>query len=406
MGKILNLEYGSLNAFYWMSYGVIASFASVFLLGKGYTNTDIGMILAAANVVAVFLQPILADITDRSKKFGLVSMISLVTVVMMTLTFGSFILQQKSLALTVIYVLMVAGNGALQPLVNSLCFKLEESGIHMNFGVCRSGGSLAFSILTMILGSLVEKRGILVIPITGEVTLIMVLVSLVLVSFHFKKACKENNLKIEKNRLAADQPTKEDTYEEINLIQFASKHKMFFVMMMGTLGLYFSNGVLNTFMLQVIQPLGGTSEDMGRILSIMAFLEIPTMVFFEQLNRRFQTKTLLKVAATGFVLKTAVVWLAPTVTIVLFAQTFQLVSFALFLPAMVSFISQSMRKGEAVKGQAMFTTVTNIAYILCSFVGGMLLDAYGAGTLMMVSTALTALGAIIIVLTIEKVRIN
>ena len=55
MGKLLNIKYGGLHGTYWMLYGIVTSFASAFLLGRGYTNGEIGVILAVGNVVAVFL---------------------------------------------------------------------------------------------------------------------------------------------------------------------------------------------------------------------------------------------------------------------------------------------------------------------------------------------------------------
>ena len=176
------------------------------------------------------------------------------------------------------------------------------------------------------------------------------------------------------------------------------------VLMIGVLGIYFSNGVLNTFMLQVIQPLGGTAEDMGQIFSIMAFLEIPTMMFFEQINRKFSCQTLMKVAGIGYVVKTAIIWRASSVHMVLAAQFIQPFAFALLLPAIVKLIGVSMSKGEAVKGQALFTTVTTVAYIVCSLVGGVILDQWGAGILMTIATAFTAVGAVVILLVVDKIK--
>ena len=64
MKKLLNIEYAAVNGGYWMVYGVVCSFSSVFLLGKGYSNADIGIILAVGSVAAVFMQPLLADMAD------------------------------------------------------------------------------------------------------------------------------------------------------------------------------------------------------------------------------------------------------------------------------------------------------------------------------------------------------
>ena len=405
MKAVLNVEYGSIHAFYWMAYAGINSFASVFLLARGYSNTDIGIIFAVANVAAVFMQPLLADIADRSKRFSLVSVASIATVLLMLLTLGTFIIHAKSAALTVIYILMLAGHTTLQPLFNSLCFKISQCGIHVNFGLCRAFGSLAFSILTLFLGGWAEKYGTLALPFTSEVTLAMILVSLLLVTVHYRKASREKENRAdapgEEGEAVQAEPAAQN--EEINLMQFVKRNKVFFVLMIGTLGLYFANGVLGTFMLQIIDPLGGTSEDMGRIFSVMAFLEIPTLVFFEQINRRFSCQFLLKVAALGYLAKTIIIWLAGSVMTVLLAHVFQLISFALFLPAIVKFIDQTMSRGEAVKGQALFTTVTTASTIACSLSGGFILDLGGASTLMLISAILTAAGALIVFLTVDRI---
>jgi MFS transporter, PPP family, 3-phenylpropionic acid transporter len=55
MKRILNFEYGTIQGSYWMYYGVIMSFASIFLLGKNYTNYEIGIILALSSILAVVL---------------------------------------------------------------------------------------------------------------------------------------------------------------------------------------------------------------------------------------------------------------------------------------------------------------------------------------------------------------
>jgi PPP family 3-phenylpropionic acid transporter len=402
MKTALNLGYGSVHGFYWMSYGAICSFASLFLLTCGYSNTDIGIIVAVCNVAAVFLQPLMADIADRSKRFSLVSVSSIATVILMVLCLGTFVLQQKSAALTVIFILLMGGNISLQPLFNSLCFKLQECGIPINFGVGRSIGSLAYSILVMFLGTLAEEKGIFVLSLTAEITMAFTLVSLALVTWQFRKAsAAAGTTKSATAEVLADGDAEA---EEINLIQFVKRNKIFMVLMIGVLGIYFSNGVLNTFMLQVIQPLGGTAEDMGQIFSIMAFLEIPTMMFFEQINRKFSCQTLMKVAGIGYVAKTAIIWRASSVHMVLAAQFIQPFAFALLLPAVVKLIGVSMSKGEAVKGQALFTTVTTVAYIVCSLVGGVILDQWGAGILMTIATVFTAVGAVVILLVVDKIK--
>ena len=53
----LNTEYTLTHGAFWMIYGITGSFASVFMLAKGYNNMHIGMMFAAANLLALGLQP-------------------------------------------------------------------------------------------------------------------------------------------------------------------------------------------------------------------------------------------------------------------------------------------------------------------------------------------------------------
>ena len=192
MKKLLNFDYACIQGTYWMLYGILSSFASVFLLSRGYSNSEIGVILAAANVAAVVLQPLAADLADRSGRVSLIGITQWMTVMMMVMTIGLFTFQKKSLALSAIFVLLIAWHTILQPLVNSLNFRLQECGVHINFGMARSLGSLAYSILMAVLGTVVENHGTGVLPVTGEIVMVMLLISLFVTKRQYDKARREN----------------------------------------------------------------------------------------------------------------------------------------------------------------------------------------------------------------------
>lgn len=402
-----------------MIYAVVSSFASVFMLAKGYANAQIGMTLAAANILAVVLQPVTANLADRSRRMGAIGISGIMTGMMMVFTVGMFVFGGGSIALCVTFVLLIAWHTALQPMFNALTFKLEESGIPVNFGIARSAGSLAYSILCAILGSIVERMGIISLPVTSEIVCVMLLLSLFMTkrTFDQAKAARDAGRQAgrgkDAQRLAesgdetgaavaagADQPLEEN----ISLMEFVRRNRLFFVLNVGVVGLFFSNSILNNYMMQIVDGVGGTSEDMGRILGVMAFLEIPTMVLFTRLKRRFSCQLLLKVASVAFVVKIAICWLADSVTMLYVAQLFQTVSFALFLPGMVYFTGENMSKGEAVRGQALFTTMITVTTIFSSLLGGWILDVSGPKSLTFIATLATAAGAMIVLAVVDRIR--
>lgn len=396
MEKILNLEYAGIQGTYWMVYGAICSFASVFLLANDFSNSGIGIVFAVGSILAVVIQPFLADIADRAKRISIIVILEIMAATMILLTAGMFVFKGTSLALAVIFILLIAWHTVLQPLINTLSFKLGESGYRVNFGLTRSFGSLAYALLVALLGTLVERHGIGLIPITTVLLLAAFMLCLLATKVRFGKACEANREEYLKR--------KERVKGEITLADFIRRNKVFFVVSTGVVGLYFSNSVFNNFMMQIVADVGGTSEDMGRILGVMAALEIPTLVFFSYINKRFSCRTLIKVASIGFFIKIAIAYFAPNVTWLFVSQFMQPFSFALFLPAMVHYIDEIMDKGEAVKGQALFVTMITIGSVFASLVGGVIIDMNGVKTLLLVSSALTLLGGVVIISFIGKIK--
>ncbi len=267
--------------------------------------------------------------------------------------------------------------------------------------MARSVGSLSYSVLCAVLGVLVERLGIEVLPISAEIVMAMMAVSLLLTKVQYDKTkalYKENETGL------AETAVSKETASEINLLEFIRRNKIFFIANIGVIGLYFSNSVMNNYLMQIVTEVGGNSADMGRILSLMAFLEIPTLVFFDKLRKKFTCQFMLKIAAIGFTIKILMCHIAASVAMILAAQVFQLIAFGLFLPAMVHFIDEIMSEGEAVKGQSVFTMMVTITTMLSSLVGGAILDISGAKMLTLVSLLATAAGAVIIIATVDRIK--
>ena len=391
----LNIEYASTLGAYWMIYGIIGSFASVFMLAKGYDNMHIGMTLAAANLIALLMQPFVADRMDRVKGAKIIDASVRMTLVMMLVGAGYFIFPDGSLMLAAVIALTLAVHALLQPVLNTLAFRLSESGSKVSYGIGRAGGSLGFSAILAVLGTLVEKRGEMAVPACAEAACLLLIALLFLTKGSFVKM----------KRAAEAEPgagKKDD--ERIDLGEFIRRNKYFFIMNLGIAGLFFSNAVLSNYMPQIAGNVGGTTEQVGRILSLMAILEMPTMIFIDKIKKYFSSRALIRLASLGLTGKIAVCWLAGSVKILFAAQAFQLIGFALMMPAMVYYVNEIMSPGEAVKGQALFTMMIVLSTIAASFAGGWLLDVSGAGAMNLVSLIVTAAGALVVIFTIGKVE--
>lgn len=414
MGRILNAEYGGIFGTYYMYYGVICSFCSAFLLSFGYTNSEIGVILAICSIISTLLQPVLADWADRSKKLDSIGVSQVSTAALIAMALVLFLFKKRSVLLAVIYSIIYALFLAIQPLLNSFSTKLQEGGEYINFGVARSCGSLGYALLVAVLGTLVEKKGAGVLPVAGIIILIVLFILLIFTKKSFVKATdrnRKNNLsEMKAEPLEGNSADVTEVYtaledeEEINLIKFIKRNKLFIVLNVGVIFLYFQNNILNNYMLQIVENAGGNAEDMGRIFSIMAFLEIPGFFLFDKINRRISSKALMKMAAICFVIKIGMIFLARSVFMIYVGHVFQLLSFGIFLPAMVRFVGDTMAKGEAVKGQALYTACITISSIFASVIGGVILDLSGPKVMLLIATLTCAVGAACVCLLVDRIK--
>ncbi|MDF3002788.1 MAG: hypothetical protein K0Q48_2907 [Bacillota bacterium] len=395
----LNLFYSAIQGSYWMYYGAVLSFASVFLLGKGYTNSEIGVILAAANILAVLIQPLMADAADRSKRISLIHIVGISSIGLAAATLSLYLFPERAIPLSGVFVFIAALHTSLQPLVNSMAFYLSRSGYRINFGIARSGGSIAYAVLCAILGTLVTIYGIKVIPVTGALMLALLLIFLGLTSRLLKATFLTSEVQKEDK-------ISEAKGESINLLVFVRRNMPFIIFSIGIMFVFFQNSVLNTYLLQIITEVGGTSSQLGRLFSFMALLEIPGLFFFSKIRSRFNCQLLLKLSAVAFVIKICLVSIAGSVLFIYLAYLFQLVSFPIFLSAAIHLVDEVMEKGEAVKGQSFVTGMITMSTVFASLLGGVILDISGASLLLVISTATCVFGTMIVFLSVDRIRMK
>lgn len=400
----LTAEYAATFGAYWMIYAITGGFASVFMLAKGYTNTHIGMTLAAANIMALAMQPFVADRMDRVKGIRIIDAAVWMTLMMMITGAGYFIFGGGTLMLATVIAVILAIHALIQPILNSLAFRLSESGTKVSFGVARAGGSLGFSAILAVLGTLVEIYGAMVLPVCTEAACLLLISLLVITKISFVRLKRSSDADQSGAAEAEEEGSRKAGDERIDLRAFIRRNKFFFIMNLGIAGLLFSNATMTNFMAQIGSNVGGTTEEVGRILSLMAFFEIPTMVFFGRIKKRFRSSTLIKLASFGFTAKIAVCWMADSVGMLFASQAFQLVAFALMMPAMVYYVDEIMSPGEAVKGQALFTMMMTLSTIFSSLAGGWIIDAFGVDALNLISLLITAAGNVVVILSINRVK--
>ena len=399
IARKLTLKFGFIQSSYWISQCAINSFAAVYLHAKNFDNTQIGFILSFAAILSLILQPLTASFADKSKRVTLRHLLLVLMFLVFGLSLLLYILPGSFLLISIIYILVNAVEFTVNPLFNSLAMEYMNQGIPMNYGLARGMGSISFAVMSFFLGSLVDKFGADIILPVFLVCYVLVILSTYL--FHDKLPVKSQEQK--DVRGFRDDIVPEEDKEASGILTFFLDHKLFILMLCGVAMIFYSHVLINTYLINIMEHVGGSGSDMGVSLSIAAFLELPAMAFFIYIVKKIKVSTLIKLSALFFAVKSFAILLAPNVAMVHFSMVFQMIAFALFTPASIYFVNDLIEKENRVKGQSMLGVANiGVAGTLANLTGGKLLDSYGVTAMLLTGTVVTAVGFLIICISIKE----
>jgi PPP family 3-phenylpropionic acid transporter len=150
-----------------------------------------------------------------------------------------------------------------------------------------------------------------------------------------------------------------------------------------------------------VRQLGGSSEAVGWAWSFGAALEIPFMLFFPQLARRFGTERLIVLGMAILVARQVanVIFTDPTLLIGL--SLVQGAGYGLLLIGGIAFVSREAPKGTAATAQGILNGVTfSMSSIIGSGLGGVLASWLTIRGLYAVSACLGAIAIVLIALAV------
>ena len=383
---LFNLKYAAIQGFYWMMFCSVIGYLSTYLLSNDFNNSQIGAILAISNIIAVILQPIIADFVDKQKKISLTTILCCFITTILILSITLTLIGKNFIILCFIITPIITVITVIHPLINSLSFIYEKDGILINFGLARGIGSLSYAVVSIIIGNFIELFSPTIIPMFYVITILGILIFVS--TFRLPKS-KNDVMASPKERV--ENPTKNKT----SIVIFIKKYKKFMIMLSGAVFILFDHSLINNFFAQIVYDIGGNNAQMGRAISLCAAVELPMMVLFNKLKDKINCGTLLKLSGVLFTVKHFITYVADSISLLYVAQLFQLVSFGLFLPAAVYYVKQIMDEFDATKGQAFVTIAITLGSVFAGLVGGRILDLYGVSTMLFIGFISSFIGSII-----------
>lgn len=386
----VNNKYKILHGLYWMMFCVGTGFISMYLQGREVETAGIGVATAIFGVLASFLQPALGRICDRSSQITWRHMTLILSTIFMALCIIMPLVPGKLAGAIFMGSLMLLAS-ITTPFINTAHFYYSRRGKYINFGIARGIGSGMYALLALLIGALAEKFGAEVLPVCGAViAFFFIIITLRMPIIHddikdTAKAEPQESGKVIKQQKG-----------------FLRKYPVFAIMLLASLMMLTSHNIATTYLLQIIQSLGGDSRQLGIAMAIQAIVEVPVLFSFSKLVKRVRPGILMLTASVGYAVKALLYAVSGSMLMLYLTQTTQMFSFAIFASASVYYTSQSISEEDQTTGQAYMGSMMSAGMVVGSLLGGWLLQLAGIATMLIANLIVSLLGVIFAVISVTR----
>ena len=373
-----------IQSIYWTAFCSVYSYAAVYLQKLSFSSSQVGLIIALSSFIAVIIQPMIGAWTDKGDAKRLRTA-ALSIVIMTGLSSALMIFYESNrTVIMVLYLIELLGIISTMPLLNAMIIRLTDAGGKVGFGVARAFGSLAFALGSSGLGFLVDQASASVLPKVSLVLLSLLAAAI----FAFPQS-----VALKKQVAVKQQDGSKNTF-----LSFIKRYPGFLFVITGLAMVFVFHTISNVFLVKIIEANGGTEKQFGFALTLMASVEIPTMIFSGALIKKFGTKHLFMFAMVFYVARSMALFVSKDMMGIYFAQLLQAFSFALYIPISVAYVNERMALFDKVKGQTMIVSATTLGGVVGSIVGGNVIDRYGIREVLLLGLISVSIGAVLVII--------
>lgn len=385
MKKNLTFRYTLQQCAYWAAAAGVVSFASAFLLEKGFAPSHIGVLLAAGNLLSCAAQPVLAGWADRIGGNIVKWFIAGLTAVSIGCFASLQLLPLPAALYGLVYLLGIFSFDAMNPLLNAVSVSYNHAGFKINYGVGRGIGSFAFALAALLIGKVMASFG----------ADWMIWISIVLLALNVAVTLGYPGL-------TEGREVQEAGRECCSVPVFFRRYKWYCVSLLGVMCLAMFHAMTENYLIEVVSPLGGDSGTVGTALFVATAIEMVVIVNFDWLRSKISDAWLLRLAGLSFLLKSVLFLMAKNVIAIYGIQLLQATSYSFLSPTQLYYADAKVHPADMVKGQAFITAAYTLGCAIGNFTGGQLLDAFDVRVMLWAGVAMAAAGTAVFFLTVNK----
>lgn len=389
--RILMGTYFSLNC-------VALSYVALYLGKFGLQDYTIGIIVSISAIMGFVLQGMAGRLIDTHPKWywrNLLMVLEVFELIVCVLILVSHLTNTDVFIIEGLYGIFIIITLGMAPLVNTSSFYYTAMGRPVNFGVARGVGSLVFAAVSYIIGIFSEQMGIIFIPFCGVIlSMLFILITIILPGLG--STYDSNN---------------GETSSKMSFIngEFIGRNKYFILVAIGICMVLILHYMVNSFLIRMVENVGGSSDALGLALAIAAVCELPVLFLYDNFVKKYNisTQILIIIACLFYVIRGVCYLFATSLVFMYLIQMLQSVSFALLIASKTHFADEGVGEEDKATGQSIMAMTETSATVLGSLIGGWALSFGGVDMMYVVGIGFAVIGSLmVLVMYISNNRVS
>lgn len=337
-------------------YCIVAvhSFFTLMLSRQGHSEAALAQIAAATSTASLIAPFILGQLCDR---FRIYKPLFLIGLVIGPLAY-CIIQRTESMAITIFWaVLLSALCLNLQTIPAGWIGSLNADGRKINFGFARSFGSLSYALMSVAVGFIVERCTMGSLPVMMAVLAALVLIPVLMLPRPEKTA-----------------QSKSTPVDMRSTLKALVSSRPYMIMLLCNALASIPGGAYFTFFAVYFEQLGGAESLLGIANFVLALVEVPVMLFYIRLEKKFGMFNLMALAILGYGLKNFCLGLAATTTEAILCLLLQAIGLALIVPSSQSITASCIPAEYSSTAQSLVFSAQSVGGILANLLCSWLVD--------------------------------
>jgi PPP family 3-phenylpropionic acid transporter len=358
--------------------GSVNPFLNIFLSRQKLDGVQIGWIVAIGSVIGLFAAPLWTRVSAQSRRPLRLLQLSLLLVGVATVILSRQVL---FFWLAFFFALRILFSAGQSPLSDALALRVTAA-TDSGYGSVRVWGSFGWAVIVLGTGWLNQQAGIQAGFI--EFGFVMVIAALLLTQVRAGAA-----------PLQALPGERRQGFREVGRLILHSPALVGLGVVLVVIGV--ANLGIVQFENLYLDQLGAKESLIGVASMVSSVVEIPGMLWADRLVRRWSPAPILLVGLVMNCLLRSLVFLFPSVFLIIAARAVGGIAFSFYTVAMVKYISARTASAQTATALAIFTvTLPSIINITCTPLVGHVFDLVGAHWLYLISLTGYALAALIL----------